>query len=78
MLVSKILNTLSLIGIVFVFIMYLFFKWTFVPLALSLIVILLLRLVGQTLKAKYYEKEYLNLKNKTQDIMDSIDRKSVV
>ncbi len=73
MLVSKILNTLSLIGIVFVFIMYLFFKWTFVPLALSLIVILLLRLVGQTLKAKYYEKEYLNLKNKTQDIMDSIE-----
>lgn len=73
MLVSKILNTLSLIGIVFVFIMYLFFKWTFVPLALSLIVILLLRLVGQTLKAKYYEKEYLSLKNKTQDIMDSIE-----
>lgn len=73
MLVSKILNTLSLIGIVFVFVMYLFFKWTFVPLALSLIVILLLRLIGQTLKAKYYEKEYLNLKNKTQDILDSIE-----
>lgn len=73
MLVSKILNTLSLIGIVFVFVMYLFFKWTFVPLALSLIAILLLRLIGQTLKAKYYEKEYLNLKNKTQDILDSIE-----
>lgn len=73
MLVSKILNTLSLLGIVFVFVMYLFFKWTFVPLALSLIVILLLRLIGQTLKAKYYEKEYLNLKNKTQDILDSIE-----
>ncbi len=73
MLVSKILNTLSLIGIVFVFVMYLFFKWTFVPLALSLIVILLLRLIGQTLKAKYYEKEYINLKNKTQDIIDSIE-----
>ncbi|GEM_PF-2213919 len=67
---SKMLNILSLVGIVFLLVMYLFVKWTFTPVVIGLFVIMLIRLIGQTLKANYYEKEYFMLKNKAQDIIN--------
>lgn len=70
--VSKILDVISLIGILFLLVMYLFMHWTFTPVVLTLIAVLFIRLIAQTIKARYFEKQYNKLKEKTQDIVDSL------
>lgn len=70
--VSKILDVISLLGILFLLVMYLFMHWTFTPVALTLIAVLFIRLIAQTIKARYFEKQYNKLKEKTQDIVDSL------
>lgn len=70
--VSKILDAISLLGILFLLVMYLFMHWTFTPVALTLIAVLFIRLIAQTIKARYFEKQYNKLKEKTQDIVDSL------
>ncbi|MBR1769797.1 MAG: hypothetical protein IJ748_04990 [Bacteroidales bacterium] len=70
--ISKLLDFLSLIGIIALLVLYLFLKWQFFYLAWGLIILLFIRVLSQTLKARYYEKEYNKLRSKTQDIIDSI------
>ncbi|MDY6381688.1 MAG: hypothetical protein SPK52_05005 [Synergistales bacterium] len=70
--ISKILDIVSLLGILFLLVMYLFMHWSFTPLALTLIAVLFIRLIAQTIKARYFEKQYNKLKEKTQDIVDSL------
>ncbi len=70
--VSKILDVISLLGILFLLVMYLFMHWTFTPIALTLIAVLFIRLIAQTIKARYFEKQYNKLKEKTQDIVNSL------
>ncbi len=70
--ISKILDIVSLLGIVILFFSYLFFGWEFVQIAIGLIILLFTRLIAQTIKARYFEKQYNKLKEKTQDIVDSL------
>lgn len=70
--ISKILDIVSLLGILFLLVMYLFMHWSFTPLSLTLIAVLFTRLIAQTIKARYFEKQYNKLKEKTQDIVDSL------
>lgn len=70
--ISKILDIVSLLGIVILFFPYLFFGWGFVQIAIGLIILLFTRLIAQTIKARYFEKQYNKLKEKTQDIVDSL------
>jgi hypothetical protein len=70
--ISKILDIVSLLGIVILFFSYLFFGWEFVQIAIGLIILLFIRLIAQTIKARYFEKQYNKLKEKTQDIVDSL------
>lgn len=70
--ISKTLDIISLLGILFLLVMYLFMHWTFTPVALTLIAVLFVRLISQTIKARYFEKQYNKLKGKTQDIIDSL------
>lgn len=70
--ISKILDIVSLLGIVILFFSYLFFGWGFVQIAIGLIILLFIRLIAQTIKARYFEKQYNKLKEKTQDIVDSL------
>lgn len=70
--ISKILDIVSLLGILFLLVMNLFMHWSFTPLALTLIAVLFTRLIAQTIKARYFEKQYNKLKEKTQDIVDSL------
>ncbi|MBQ6755000.1 MAG: hypothetical protein IJR03_07350 [Bacteroidales bacterium] len=70
--ISKILDIVSLLGIVILFFSYLFFGWGFVQIAIGLIILLFTRLIAQTIKARYFEKQYNKLKEKTQDIVDSL------
>lgn len=66
---SKILDYLSLIGIIVILALYLFMHLGFVPIAFSLMGLLLLRVGVYMCRAKHYEKEYKKLLNEVQDII---------
>ncbi|MCH3923313.1 MAG: hypothetical protein LKE30_00115 [Bacteroidales bacterium] len=70
---AKILDYLSMIGIVIIVALYFFMKLTFKPLALLLLAVCIIKMFGAIIKANYYQKESKKLKDEAENYKNEVE-----